>query len=76
MSSHYRKFASANFSAFKKALVEVAVDHLAPITARMSTLMADTTAIDAVLKNGAQRANALAEPTVAEVKRMVGFWQV
>lgn len=68
------EFSTAQFSAFKKALVDVAVGHLSPITARMSELMADTAAIDAILKDGAERANALAEPTIAQVKRMVGFW--
>lgn len=69
------EYASANFSTFKKALCDVAVSHLAPITSRMSELMADTTIIDAVLHDGATRANALAEPTIAEVKKMVGFWR-
>ncbi len=69
------QFGSGNFSTFKAALAEVAVTHLSPITARMNALMANRDAIDAVLKDGAARANAIAEPTLAQVKKMVGFWR-
>ena len=37
--------------------------------------MADPAEIDRVLKDGAERAAEVADPVVAEVKKIVGFWQ-
>ena len=61
------------FGAFKPALAELAVSHLAPITAEMNRLEADPAEIDRVLADGAERARAIAEPVLAETKRIVGF---
>ncbi|MGC1301062.1 MAG: tryptophan--tRNA ligase, partial [Caulobacteraceae bacterium] len=36
--------------------------------------LADPAEIDRILAAGAERASAAAEPTLAEVKRIVGFW--
>jgi tryptophanyl-tRNA synthetase len=62
-----------NFSAFKQALVEVAVAHLSPITQRMRELLEATDYIDKVLAQGAGRAGDIAGPTMREVKERVGF---
>lgn len=70
------QFAGVQTSAFKAALVEVAVEKLAPITARMRELMNDTTMLDALLKRGAEKAREVAAPIVAETMRRVGFLQV
>jgi tryptophanyl-tRNA synthetase len=35
---------------------------------------ADPAQIDAVLKDGAMRASAIAEPIMEEVRRIIGFW--
>lgn len=61
------------FGRFKPALAEVMVATIAPITARFTELRRDTTAIDAILADGAARAQAIAEPVLAEVHRAVGF---
>lgn len=61
------------FGDFKKALTEVVVDKLAPITEEMKRLQADHAYIDSVLKEGSQRAQALAAPILAEVKKAVGY---
>jgi tryptophanyl-tRNA synthetase len=68
-----KDFGGQGFGAFKPALGELAVEKLAPIQDEMRRLMADKTTIDAVLHNGAERARALAEPVLQEVKRKVGF---
>ena len=68
-----QEFGGQGFGAFKPALGELAVEKLAPIQDEMRRLMADKTNIDAVLHNGAERARALAEPVLQEVKRKVGF---
>jgi tryptophanyl-tRNA synthetase len=39
----------------------------------MQRLMKDPGHVDAVMRNGAERARALAEPILAEVYRTVGF---
>ncbi len=62
-----------NFSEFKKQLTDVAVAHLSPITAKMRELIAAPDHIDAVLKDGVERASAIAEKTMNEVKDLVGF---
>lgn len=69
------QFAGQGFGAFKPALADLAVEALAPVTAEMRRLMDDPTEIDRVLKDGAERAAAVADPVVAEVKKIVGFWQ-
>jgi len=69
------QFAGQGFGAFKPALADLAVSALAPVTAEMRRLMNDPAEIDRVLKDGAMRATAIADPVVDEVKRIVGFWR-
>ncbi len=66
-------YAGAQFSAFKNALVDLAVSKLAPMTGEMKRLMSDPGAIDAILRDGAERASAIAEKTFREVKDLVGL---
>ncbi len=61
------------FSQFKNDLAELMVTVLGPINAEMKRLMADPAQIDAVLKDGGERARALAAPVLAEVYDIVGF---
>lgn len=69
------QYAGQGFGAFKPALAEQAVEAMAPVTAEMRRLMADPSEIDSVLKDGAERASAIADPVVDEVKKIVGFWR-
>ncbi len=69
-----QEFGGQQFSALKTALSDVAVAKLSPITSRMTELLEDPTEIDMILKQGAERANELAEPTVREVMDILGFW--
>jgi tryptophanyl-tRNA synthetase len=62
------------FGAFKPALAEIATQRLAPIAADMRKLLADPGALDSALRDGAARANAIAEPVMADVRRLVGLW--
>ena len=64
------------FSAFKAALTDLLVASLAPIAAEMRRLLAEPGAVEAILKCGAERARALAAPTIAEVEDAVGFLRV
>ncbi|MBT3914864.1 MAG: tryptophan--tRNA ligase [Rhodospirillaceae bacterium] len=67
------EFEGQQFSAFKDALTEVAVAVLGPIGDEMARLVADPGYLDGALKDGAERAKAIAEPILAEVYDTVGF---
>ena len=69
------EFAGQGFGAFKPKLAELAVSSMANVTAEMRRLMNDPAEIDRALAAGAEKAREIAEPTIAEVKRIVGFWQ-
>jgi tryptophanyl-tRNA synthetase len=61
------------FGPFKTALSELLVEKLAPIAAETSRLLGDRGALIEVLKSGAERAAAIADPIVSEAERLVGF---
>jgi tryptophanyl-tRNA synthetase len=67
------EFGGGQFSTFKTALADLAVAKLAPIASRMRDLLAAPEEIDAVLRDGASRACAIAAPVMREVKDVVGF---
>jgi tryptophanyl-tRNA synthetase len=67
------RFAGAQFSVLKAELADAAISVLGPIAARMNELMSDPAALDAILREGAEKANAIAGPVLAEAKGIVGF---
>ena len=71
-----RQHGGKGFGAFREALAETVVAKLAPIAAETRRLLADPGSVDRVLRDGANRAAALAEPIVAEAERLVGFLKV
>ena len=68
-----RTYGGQGFGTFKDALAEVVITHLTPITGETKRLLADPGAVDRVLRDGAARAQAIADPIVAEAERLVGF---
>ena len=70
-----KTFGGGNFSTFKTALVDLAVERLGPIGAEMKRLKADTAFIDQVLVDGAARARVLAQENMRAVKDILGFVQ-
>ncbi|RRN64856.1 tryptophan--tRNA ligase [Caulobacter sp. 602-1] len=68
------EYAGKGFGTFKPALAELAVEKLAPVGDRMRGLLGDPAVLDAILAKGAARASEAAAPTLAEVKKLVGFW--
>jgi len=68
-----KEYGGGQFSRFKQALGDVAVNHLAPIAAQMRRYLADPASIDAILFDGADRARVIAEPVYRDVKEIMGF---
>jgi tryptophanyl-tRNA synthetase len=68
-----RQYGGSQFSAFKPALSDLAVEKLAPIAGEMRRLTADPAYIDGVLSDGADRARVIAQKTMAGVRKVVGF---
>lgn len=73
MKDVFARFGGAQFSALKTALADLAVDKLAPITTEMNRLMAHPDEIDAILKKGAEKAQAIAAPVLKDVQDAMGF---
>jgi tryptophanyl-tRNA synthetase len=69
------EYGGQGFGVFKPALADAMVAHLAPITARYREILADQSQIDAILKDGAERADAIAAPIMEDVRRAVGYWR-
>ncbi len=67
------EFGGKGWGVFKPALADLAVAQLAPMADEMRRLVADPATIDAILRDGAERAGAIAEATMAEVRSIVGF---
>jgi tryptophanyl-tRNA synthetase len=59
---------------FKPALADLLIATLSPMAAEMAKYAADPAEIDRILAAGAEKARTLAEPVIAETKRLVGFW--
>ena len=67
------QFGGQQFSAFKPALVELAVNVLSPIGEEMRRLLDAPEHIDAVLRDGGARAREIAEKTMTDVRDIIGF---
>ena len=69
------EFGGKGFGVFKPALADLAVAKLGPVADAMRRLMNDPAEVDAILRDGGDRANAIARPVMEEVRRVVGFWR-
>ena len=67
------RFGGQGFGAFKPALADAAIALLAPLRTRLVELRRDEGALDSILAAGAEKAAALAAPTLAEAYRAVGL---
>ncbi|HYD97741.1 MAG TPA: tryptophan--tRNA ligase, partial [Alphaproteobacteria bacterium] len=67
------QYGGATFSTFKADLAELATAVLSPINAEMRRWLADPAAVDAVLRDGTERATAIAAPVLREVKNLSGL---
>lgn len=68
-----KEWGGEGFGKFKPALAELVVEKMAPISAELRRLEGDPAYLDEILKQGAEKASAIADPIVSEVKRAVGF---
>jgi tryptophanyl-tRNA synthetase len=66
-------FAGKGFGAFKPALGELLVEKLAPINNRFVELRQDRSALDAILRKGAEKARALGRPTLDATYAALGL---
>lgn len=66
-------FRGARYGDFKTAVGEAVVEVLTPIREKYENYMADRAFLDRVLKDGGERASAIASVTLKDVYRKVGF---
>ncbi|ABI63313.1 tryptophan--tRNA ligase [Granulibacter bethesdensis] len=71
-----REHGGKGFGPYKEALTELLVQELSPIAAETRRLLADEAELDRLLHDGGRRAEAIAEPIVAEAEKLVGFLRV
>jgi tryptophanyl-tRNA synthetase len=60
----------------KRVLADHMIAALTPIRERAAALRADPARVDRVLRDGADRARAIARATLSEVKRRMGFFSL
>ena len=68
------QFCGQGFGVFKPALADLAVEKLQPITRRMRGFLDNPGDVDAVLKQGAEAADAISAPILDDVRKVMGFW--
>ena len=67
------EFGGRQFSDFKPALADLAVEKLAPVAGEMRRISADRAYVDSVLRDGGERAGAKAEATMKTVREIIGL---
>ena len=68
-----KRYAEAGNAALKNDLTEVVIEYLRPFQTRYAELMGDRSYLLSVLKDGADQARAMAEPTLRNVYKALGF---
>ncbi|MDX6650702.1 MAG: tryptophanyl-tRNA synthetase [Solirubrobacteraceae bacterium] len=66
------EFSGQGYGAFKGAVAEAVVEYLRPVRERYADLRADEDALEATLAAGAEKARAIAVPTLADVRHAMG----
>jgi tryptophanyl-tRNA synthetase len=67
-----REFEGKGYGDFKEAVGEAVADYLAPLRERFGQIRADEEALEATLREGADRARAIASETLSEVRAAMG----
>ena len=68
-----KKFAGKNYSAFKADLSNLIANYLADFRKKKKSLLTKSQALTTTLKSGSEKASAVAEKKITEVKRKVGI---
>lgn len=67
------EYAGQGFGVFKPALADLAVAKLEPITELMNRYLSSPDEIDRILQKGAEDAAKIADPILADVRKIMGF---
>ncbi|MCD5414521.1 MAG: tryptophan--tRNA ligase [Clostridiales bacterium] len=67
------KYAGKGYGAFKKDVAEIVIEHLRPFRAKYAELMNNRECLVDVYKEGAERAEEIAEKTMKKVRDNIGF---
>ena len=73
LSNSLNEFSGKNFSEFKEKLADLVVEKISPISIEINKLQKDNNYIDSVLKEGGDKASAIASKKVQEMKKIIGF---
>ncbi len=68
-----REFDGAGYGAFKQAVADAVVAYLEPVRERYDTLRADEARLERIFATGAEKAQAIAAETLADVRQMMGL---
>ena len=68
-----KEYDGRGYGDFKKDLADVVVEFVTPFRDRTLELLQDKAQLDAILRDGAERANAVASRTLADVYDRIGF---
>jgi tryptophanyl-tRNA synthetase len=71
-----REFEGEGYGAFKQAVAEAVVEVLAPVRERYRELRPDEEGLERMLAEGAERARAIAQPVIADVRGAMGIGPV
>lgn len=67
------QYAGQGFGVFKPALADLTVDKMSPITDLMNRYLADPEELNRILASAADKAAEIADPIVADVRKIIGF---
>jgi len=67
------EFEGSGYGDFKKAVAESVVEYLAPVRERYAELRPDEAGLDRIFRIGAEKAQALAAPVLADVRERMGY---
>jgi len=67
------EFSGKNFSDFKKKFSTLVIDKVSPISSEINKLIKDEKFIDDILKNGAEKADEIAQRKIQNIKKIIGF---
>ena len=68
-----KKYKNSGYAEFKKDLAEAIIKHLTPIQKKYAEISKNPKAIEKILKDGSERARAVAQKTTREVKSKIGL---